>query len=70
MSGLTCGPFICDYPEALGVRRGTRWACPTCGTEYEMTSRWRNGAGVEHGYWRLAHPIRWHLHAIRTGRAT
>jgi hypothetical protein len=69
----TCGPFICAYPKAADTPRGTHWTCPTCQTKYRMTRRirempWRNWS-APYGHWVLAHPIRWHLHAARTGRA-
>ena len=76
MSGLiytTCGPWICQYPKAVDIPRGTRWTCPGCGTEYRMTRNkpfrpWRPRMAAPNGHWVLAHPIRWHLHAAKTGR--
>jgi len=55
---ISCGPFICDYPDPSHFRWLARWTCPNCRTVYVRAravkrQRWWRNWTAEAGHWVL-----------------
>jgi hypothetical protein len=53
---LTCGPYVCAFPDPKDFRTGARWTCQNCGTSYKLSrpkpERWWRNWSAPAGHWR------------------